>query len=58
MEIWRVSGATKVYGRHLNVCPYGFKRDMSEKVHLKVLFFHILLYFTLPIGVEVTKRDV
>ena len=25
--------------RHLDVCLYGFKKDMSERVHLNVLYF-------------------
>ena len=28
--------------RHLGVCLYRFERDMSERVHFKVLYFYIL----------------
>ena len=40
--------------RHLDVCPYGFGRDMSERVHWKAYYFYILLYFTLCRGIDLT----
>ena len=44
--------------RHLGVCPYGFKRDMSERVHLKVLYFYLLWHFTLTGKLGVIKGDI
>ena len=28
--------------RHLGVCLFGFEKAMSERVHLKVVYFYIL----------------
>ena len=44
--------------RHLGVCLYGFERDMSERVHLKVLYFYILEHITLTRKVGAPKGDV
>ena len=51
----RISGAKTCMVRHLGVCPYGFKKDMSERVHLKVLYFYILWHFTLTGELGVIK---
>ena len=39
--------------RHLDVCPYEFERDMSERVHFRVLYFYNLEHFTLTGGLGV-----
>ena len=43
---------------HLGVCLYEFKRDMSERVHFKVLYFYILQHFTLTGGLGAIKGSV
>ena len=37
---------------------HGFKKDMSERVHLKVLYFYLLQHFTLTGGLGVIKGDI
>ena len=44
--------------KHLGVCPYGFEKDMSERVHFKVLYFYILQHFTLTGRLGAIKEGV
>ena len=53
-----VLGLQKCMVRHLGVCPYGFKKAVSEWVHLKVLYFYILQHFTLTGGLGEIKRGI
>ena len=44
--------------RHLGVCAYGFEKDMSERVHFKVLYFYLLWHFTLTGGLAAIKGGI
>ena len=44
--------------KHLGVSPYGFGNVMSERVHLKVLYFYILWHLTLTMELGATKGAV
>ena len=44
--------------RHLGVCLYGFGKVMSERVHLKVLYFLYFIAVYTDWGLGATKRGV
>ena len=55
VDICSMAGAMCMQVRYLDICPYGFEMDMSERVHFKVLYFYILQHFTLTGGLGVIK---
>ena len=58
VNICNVSGAINAHGQVSGCWSYGFEKALTERVPLKVLYFYILLHFTLIRGLGAIKGDI